>query len=242
MLMASHKLLGHEHIKIKIGPDSELLVRMQDRLGRALLLYGSFEKTITDCILSQLEEGMTVIDIGANIGYYTILMARAVGENGRVIAVEPNPVMVRELTRNIAINNIKNVDIESIALSHENGQIEFYCPEYGAESHGSLRPNRTFQINNTIAVQTERIDDLLARIGCKKVDFVKIDAEGAEYSIFNGGDKLLTQMKPRIIFECAETLREAFGGNVFDCLAYIHSKGYQLREIDYGMWLGRPLN
>ena len=240
MLMASHKLLGNEHIKIKIGPNSKLLVRRKDKLGPELLLNKSFEKTTTDCILSRIKEGMTVIDIGANIGYYTVLMARAVGESGRVIAVEPNPLMVRELTKNIAINHIKNVAVEKIALSHENGQIEFYCPEYGAESHGSLRPNKTFQVNNTISVKTEKIDDMLARIGCEKVDFIKMDAEGAEYSIFCGGNKLLTQMKPGIIFECAENLCEAFGGNVFDCLTYIHSRGYQLRQIDYGMWLGQP--
>jgi len=239
-MMFLQKISGRREVCTTLQTGDRFIIRIHDRIGREILMDESYEKTTREMLLSKIRKGMTVLDIGANIGYYTVLMARAVGDAGRVIAVEPHPAMVEELRRNIRINQIRNVAVEQVALSSDNGEAEFYCPESGAESHGSLKPNRTFDARGTIRVATERVDDMLARIGCRKVDLVKMDVEGAEYSIFLGSGDMLTRMRPEIVFECAENLCEAFGHTVFDVLAYLNAKGYRPVQFDYGMWDGKP--
>lgn len=235
--------LGFRTTIFKLKSGQVFRIRNIDKIGIQLFNDESFERTVRDAILSKVAEGMTVVDIGANIGYYSVLMAGKVGPGGRVIAFEPNPSVFEELKANVKLNDFANVESENIAIADQNGVQRFFMPLTGSEAHGSLRQNETFAAAQSIDVKTERLDDVLERLKVQAVDLIKIDVEGAEMAIFEGAGKLLgSDRKPTIVFECAENLCKAFGHRVYDVLSYLHSFGYSLEEVYWGIWLAVPVD
>jgi FkbM family methyltransferase len=145
--------------------------------------------------VSLLRPGMVVIDVGANIGMYAMLSARAVGPKGKVFAFEPVPEIYRRLTHNLAISGIVNVVPNCIALSDTAGTARFYLGHN--ESTGSLFRAKT---SATIEVPTETLDGFLDRCGVSRVDAVKLDTEGAETRIVRGMSRLLSRPDRPILF------------------------------------------
>ena len=241
VLFAAARVRGQETIPVKLQSGQVLAVRSTDIVGWEILNNESFENTVRHRILSEVQPGMVVLDVGANIGYYTVQMAAKVGAAGRVVAFEPNPVMVLELKRNLELNRLDNVSIQPIALSNRPGEAEFFCPPDGWEAHGSLQPNRTFQVDHTIKVPTRTLDEVIEQLGLAKVDFIKMDVEGAERNVFQGAKRTLSSSnRPAIFFECAESVCRPFGHYVLDVLQDDAAFGYVIEQIDYGSWLARP--
>lgn len=233
--------IGINTSKFKLKSGEKFIIRNIDILGLELINGESFEESTKDLIMNTVKKGMVVLDIGANIGYYTVKMATIVGEHGRVLAFEPNPLMVEELKTNIELNKFNNVQIFPLALSDKSGSLIFYNPQKGKEAHGSLRQNKTFNYDNTREVKAERLDDVLRNAGVDRVDFIKIDVEGAEYEVLAGAKELLlSDNKPIIIFETAENLCYAFEHKVFDVLKLVSDYGYEIENIDWGNWIARP--
>ena len=131
------RCIGIKYTLFYLESGEAFKVRNIDRLGTAIY-NGNFELVLKNALLSKLRTGMTVLDIGANIGYYTVLMASRVGKNGRVIAFEPNPVIYNELIDNIALNGFNNVQTLHMALADTTGYSKFFFPSEGQEAHGSL--------------------------------------------------------------------------------------------------------
>ncbi|MBI5791194.1 MAG: FkbM family methyltransferase [Rhodocyclales bacterium] len=145
-----------------------------------------------------LADGMTVIDIGANIGLYAVPMARAVGVNGRVFAYEPGTDNRHHLERNIELNGLGNVDVSSCALSNYVGT-------------ASLNINVSGELNSIVAgdadpsttesVKVSTLDAEMERAQWTSVDFVKIDAEGQEARIVAGSRRFLHDFSPLVMYE-----------------------------------------
>jgi FkbM family methyltransferase len=143
-----------------------------------------------------LEKGI-FIDIGANIGKYTVMQARKLGA-GKVIAIEPEPRAFEILKKNIGLNNLKNVIPLKIACSDSNGTADFWL---GAKGYGTA--HSLTEIRNTsrkISVNTETLDNIMKKLKIEKVDLIKVDVEGAEPRVFRGAKNVL-QGHPKIIFE-----------------------------------------
>jgi FkbM family methyltransferase len=232
---------GKKRVTARLSSGQRLSFRLNDQLARSIFADQSFEMTVRHRMLGKLKPGMVVLDIGSNIGYYAIEFAAGVGPSGKVVAFEPNPVMIAELTQNVALNRLQNVLIQPIALSNEESEGDFFCPQEGREGHGSLRPNETFQTTRKIRIRTRRLDDVLQELDIKAVDLIKMDVEGAEWKVFDGARRLLSDGKrPELFFECADLTCRAFGHSVLDVLNYISNHGYDLEQIDFGIWHGRP--
>ena len=233
--------IGKDSIQVRLQSGQPLVVRVNDLATKQLLEGETFEKGIREKIFADVKPGMVVLDIGGNIGYYTVQFSPLVESTGKVVVFEPNPAMIRELQRNVELNQLRNVTVQAVALSHQAGEAEFHCPPSGWEGHGSLRPNVTFQAIGKITVPTRRLDDVLEELKIASVDLIKIDVEGAEWSIFKGSPRLLSAArKPVIYFECAETTCRAFGHCVLDVLRDLGDRGYHIEQIDYGIWCARP--
>lgn len=231
-------IIGLNYVTFRLKSGELLKIRNIDQLGVELLKDSGFEKATHAIMMANISEGMTVLDIGANIGSFTIQMATKVGSKGRVIAFEPNPIVVEQLRENVQINKLENVTIEEVALSNSNDFATFAVPQLGKEAHGSFKHNPSFDVLETIIVKTERLDDALSRLNITKVDFIKMDTEGAERLIFGGAAQLLSStFKPMIIFECAEICCSEFGHTVFDVLNDLVKCNYVVKQYDYGMWL-----
>ncbi|MES2284321.1 MAG: FkbM family methyltransferase [Bacteroidota bacterium] len=241
LILNFKQFVGIKTSTFNLKSGEKFRIRNIDLLGLELINGESFEENTKDLIMNTVKKGMVVLDIGANIGYYTVKMASIVGDEGKVLAFEPNPLMVKELKNNIELNNLKNVQIHEIALSNISGSLTFYNPSKGKEAHGSLKQNNTFDFDDTREVRAERLDDVLKNAGIQKVDFIKIDVEGAEYEVLAGAKELLfSENKPVIIFESAENLCYAFEHKVFDILKLVSDYGYEIENIDWGNWIATP--
>lgn len=127
--------------------------------------------------------GQTVLDIGAHVGAYTILAASQVGRKGKVIAVEPHPENYRILLKNLMLNGLKNGFPVNVALLDRSGYVKLYLGKTTCR-HSILRSESTYE--KCLNVPCITADELLAKLGIGKVDWIKIDVEGAELKVLNG--------------------------------------------------------
>ena len=130
-----------------------------------------------------LEEGDVAFDVGAHHGWYTLYFSKRVGDNGCVVAVEPNPDNIRFLKRNIKLNNLKNVKLLPVALSDQDGETTLFV---GGHSGGHTIMADTKRGNMT--VQTCRLDTLLSRF--KEVELLKMDIEAAELIVLRASRQI----------------------------------------------------
>ena len=205
----------------------------------------SFETDVLQIYAGLIRPGSVVLDIGANIGLYSLLGSEMVGPKGRILAFEPEPNTHAVLLKNLSANRIKNVTALPMALSDRNGIVELAVPvvvkarfEYG-DSYLSMNPSATEGSSN--AIPCRRLDEVLEEMNISKVDLIKIDVEGAEYLCLSGAERLLQEdHKPIILLECDEILSRRFGHSVFDTLLLLHQHGYECEQIGLHQWIARP--
>ena len=143
---------------------------------------GRYEADVTQLFREAVREGMSVLDAGANVGYYTLIASRRVGPHGRVYAFEPDPLNFSYLTRNIAANSCANVRAFPDALGSACASRVFIPDPGGAE--GYIAQDSTAKTG--VAVRVTTIDEVLGKIGGPKIDLMKVDVEGSELDVLNG--------------------------------------------------------
>jgi len=138
-----------------------------------LSIHGTFEPRETELVARLVKPGDTVLDIGANIGYYTLLLAQCVGEGGRVYAFEPHPANAALLRRTIGESGYKHVVVEEKAVSSGSGRIKLYESEDGSVDHRIIENGY-----RAVDVETVSLDEYLP--DSQPVAFIKMDIQGAE--------------------------------------------------------------
>jgi FkbM family methyltransferase len=141
----------------------------------------------------KIRKGDVVIDIGANVGMFTVRAAKAVGERGLVIAVEPHPGNITLLYRNIKRLNLRNVLVLEKALGSNKRKAKLFLATPGTSSLVEKGEGRPF-----LWVEVDTLDNILSELGVKKVDLIKIDAEGSEVEILKGAQKTLNSKKVKL--------------------------------------------
>lgn len=230
--------IGKKTVQQRLLCGARMQLETNDHLAQQMRCEESFEPAVRKELMRIASRGINVIDIGANIGYFTVMASKLIGPDKRVFAFEPQARIVERLRGNVALNPSGNVEIFPMALSDKTGTIVFNLPQVGKESFGSIHANGRFEVMKTVEVETQRLDDVWAKLGNPEIGLIKVDAEGAELSILRGAEKLLTSpARPQIIFEANEENCKPFGHCVFDLLQYVHSLGYRLRQLDGEDWL-----
>lgn len=205
---------------------------------RQLYLVG--ERFVNEAVLvnSLLKPGSMVVDVGANIGYYVLLIARAVGANGRIIAFEPESDNLVELQMNVEGNRLSNVDVRPVAVGAEAGQVAF---ETGLNGRICLDTVAT----SPVMVPVVTLDTALTG----RVEFIKVDVEGYEGYVLGGAESTIKQWRPNLFVEIHPTLmfEEHTVDGVLDFLQGYYSdiKLYQSAARQsfaqkIGRYLGRP--
>ncbi|AYV49651.1 FkbM family methyltransferase [Caulobacter flavus] len=194
-------------------------------LGPHLLLDGYWEMWTTETIARLVKPGMTVADVGANLGYFTLLMADLVGAEGRVHAFEPNPPIAALLTRSVELNGLgERVTVHRNALGAVDGAVATLVTPHGEPKNAHIVEGAATGPGR-ITVAVRRLD----RMGLGEIDFVKIDADTAEQAIWRGMDGLLAGDRPlTVILEFAPARYEDPAG----FLALILSQGFSMSLID----------
>ena len=192
--------LGEGLVLARILGRPKMFLRSSDRgFACHLMLDGFWEMWLTQFLASQIKPGMTVVDVGANFGYYTLLFADAVGEVGRVIAVEPNPDTVALLRETVNLNGYeKRTRIVPYALGSVGGSAWLYTPD-GEPKNATLVEGPGCPGGHTIEVSTLTLDEVALEY--PKIDLIKIDAEGSEVNIIAGMGQLMARDRPMIVLE-----------------------------------------
>ncbi len=176
------------------------------------LLHNEFERMETKFVTRLLRRDMTVVDAGAHHGLYTLLASKRVGWDGRVIAIEPSPRECARLEKHLRLNRCSNTELVTCALGEDPGEAELYLVDGMHDWCNSLQPPSVDEPVRTVRVPVRRLDDVLAESGVTKVDFMKLDVEGAELSVLYGAMKLLhRESRPAILAEVQDSRTEAWG-------------------------------
>jgi FkbM family methyltransferase len=215
---------GSASLRIEVVP--------RDMTNRAMYLYGGFEISETRLVQALLAPGMTFLDVGANIGYYTLVAGRLVGGSGSVHCFEPNRAMRERLERNVQRNALANVVVHDEAVARSSGQVEFFVSTWDAnQGISSLLPGRGREERRVVPSIT--LDEFAASLGGRRIDLIKMDIEGAEPQAIEGGRTTFGAPEaPGLIFEAAEVAPMA---------ALLLPLGYKIRRLHYTLAGGLEL-
>ncbi len=138
----------------------------------------------------------TFLDVGANVGKYSVILGNQLKENGKVFAFEPEPSNLKALKKNLELNKLTNVIIIPFACSDKKDKLKLYLNEKNSGGHSLIKKQKKF-----IEVEVDTLDNIIKKYKIKKVHLIKIDVEGAEADVLKGAKIILERDHPRIIFE-----------------------------------------
>lgn len=197
------------------------------------LFINNFETTEIEFVRQSLQPGNVFLDVGANAGAYTIIAAKEVGTTGHVYAFEPGVRELSLLRHNIAINNLTNVTVIEKAVSNYKGTTKFAISQDGAMNSLAETNHPQQKIAEWQTVEIISLDDFVEDFGVQKLDFIKIDVEGAEHLVFEGAKNLLLNTKKiNILFEASDLNASGFGYSVKDFIQKIINSGLSVYYFD----------
>ena len=180
-------------------------------VGAAIAASSDYEPHLSSRFERCVEPGATVVDIGCNIGWFSMLSCALVGETGAVHSFDVSPANVASTARSAAANGFANIELYPFALGSESKLLRY---EVSRGTNGIVRPYHPSETDdgNVLRqlVRSVRIDDVLGELG--RVDVVKLDVEGAEYDVVMGATDLLTRHRPIIFTEYSPELIDAVSG------------------------------
>jgi len=216
----------------------ELVMNRDDAVVCGALTLGCYENSPRRIFRGLLKPGMTVVDVGANIGLYTAIAAGTVGPSGRVIAVEPESRNAQLMRQTLALNQFKNVEVVQAAVSDRTGPGQLFLNEENKADHRIFdRESR----RAVVPVDFYRLDDLLAELAVTRMDVVKMDIQGAEALALQGMRRTLTEnAEIRLMIEYWPWGLAQAGGDPRSVLRSIRAMGFRIFEIDDHAAHGRP--
>jgi len=212
--------------------DMEIELDIGEYIQSSIFYRGYYEPEVVRAIRSLLHKGQDAIDVGANIGCFTLIMADAVGPVGRVHAFEADPRLVDRLSRNTRLNRLENVVSNQMAVSNTSGLAQFYASaEADNWGLGSLQPLGA----NAVGISCRKItlDEYFrshhpARLD--RVGLIKMDIEGGEWPALLGASELVA-LRPALILEMCDLLTSRFGYSSKDFLGWLRSMGYECYRL-----------
>lgn len=231
--------LGDKEAVVTTTWGCRLVIRTDDYiLSPELMSTGTYESGLTKLLPQLLQQGATVIDVGANIGYYSVLAGQAVGANGYVIAFEPHPETARLLQVNLVMNHMwmsSKVEI-CAAYSHET-QLDFFARGRFA-SNSSLAPVTQAELDQLgdtqerMQVKAIDLDSYAQAAGRGSIQLLKIDAEGSELRVIEGADRILREARPRLVVEWSPGQQERCGYTPGEFVDRLRKLAYDVAVID----------
>ena len=192
---------------------------------------GNNEQPVQEALTRYLKAGDVFYDIGANVGFFTVIAAKLIAPRGSVYAFEPVPENVARLWQNVKLNGFRNVTVIEKAVSHVTGQAELLITSHpgGAALSTTTRPP---DVKRAITVDVIAIDDLVFQEKLVPPAVVKIDVEGAEIEVLQGMRRTLREFKPIVIYEIDDEKEESFKRKQHACDAFLCELGYQIASLE----------
>lgn len=207
-------------------------------LGWNVALFGTYEPQLRDLMRGILSTGCVAIDVGANTGWHSLLMALLVGHQGSVLAIEANPSVREILSFNLHVNKLSQVHILPFAAAASEGEVKFFAPKADdADSgNGHVACEEVGTGSEIVPVRSRTLDQMVTEQALKRCDLIKIDVEGYEWPVLQGAQKTITEFRPAVAFEYVPEYAQRGGGSPGLFTEYFSSLNYRLFTIQRN-WL-----
>ncbi|MCD4803668.1 MAG: FkbM family methyltransferase [Anaerolineales bacterium] len=215
-----------------------MFIDQDDSMG--LALNGEYEPVETKLILELVKPGAAILDIGANIGYYSLLFAKLTGPSGQVFAFEPDPYSYDLLQQNILENGYTNIFAFQLGVSDQNEELVLCRDPFNNLDHRVLKSDVKDNIEN---VRVVKLDDFLQEHSARPIDFIKMDIQGSEGWALEGMKELIKDSKTIQILTEYEPQRldqSGYGGVNF--LLQLEKMGFELIDIDQNFSAYKPIS
>ena len=207
-------------VKVSVVGGRQMYVDLRSTIGQGLFATGTFDIEAIKPALDALEPGATFIDIGANVGFYSILALDKVGPSGKVYCFEIDPRPIGVLKKTIGTFGLANVHLTEAAVSDTDGILTFVP----MSEHGHNRIDRGASAGRS--VRSVRLDTWMKENGVTRVDVIKVDVEGAEKFVLDGASETIARFKPLLLLEAADDTAASFGYTPRDLIEQLQGLGY----------------
>jgi FkbM family methyltransferase len=220
-------------VRIQHGPASGLWIRVNPRTGRQAQT-GEGEAAVQQEMVAQLRPGMTFYDLGANIGFFSLLGARLVGPSGKVISFEVDPEIAERLKENLSHNGFVQAMVEQKAVWSKDQMVSFARADKGMSPDRGLGHIAPEEPGGESLIRTEAVslDGFVASHPAP--DFIKCDVEGAEVAVFAGAERLLREKRPVVLVEMHSEENRAV------LVRKLQELGYRCKDVDANHVLATP--
>lgn len=203
------------------------LIWTKEDIGKKLLILRSFEANETEFFKRTIKSGDICLDVGGNIGYFSLNFAKSAGPDGRVYVFEPIERNVLTIRLAAIMNRLNNIEVLESAVADSSGEVSLEIPDDDS-AYAHMSTGRADA--RTATVKCITLDEFIKSKHVKKISVLKVDVEGAEHLVLKGASSLLTDKKIRPSVVMAELVNEflgRFGSSIRDIIRYMEKFGYK---------------
>jgi len=223
----------------------QFLLSYSYHIDRQMLIYGTYDRALHNAIEQRVKPGMVCMDVGANLGEMSLHMASKAGRRGLVYAFEPVPHVFQRVITHIARNGFgKNILAFAVALSDSNAPVQLAFTDQSADNQalGSIVNTHRAGLTRHIEVQGQTLDSFVVERGISRIDFMKVDIQGAEWLMLQGASDVLSRMQPELMLEISPSDLAEIGKDSRQLASLIESFGYQIYALERDGRPGRRLH
>ncbi|MCF3177249.1 FkbM family methyltransferase [Streptomyces sioyaensis] len=224
-----------DHPRRRVVPtrfDAAMAVDTQDLIQRFVYVFGVWEPHMTRWLQRRLRPGDTYIDVGANVGYYSLLASRLVGEAGRVVAIEASPTLHRRIVQHAELNHCDNIRVVHAAVSDERKTVSFIlASSHNMGAAGIVPYDGRAELR--LDVEARPLPDVLAQEELAAARVIKIDVEGAEGGVIRGLAPVLDRLRPdaELTVEVTPERMERLGDSAEELLETMRAHGFHVYRL-----------
>jgi FkbM family methyltransferase len=234
--LASHLWWFETHVEARTLFGNTLFVDAGEIIGRYIYYFGLWEPNVTNWICERLCPGDVFIDVGANVGYYSLLASQLVGDSGRVIAIEPLSELFHVLTQNLWRNNVRNVRTVNVAAWDVEDEVAIFTWPARPPGYTSVMPlwAKAWNLERHGQVHAKPLSTILQAGEMKAARIIKIDVEGAEWHVLSGMKSILSGGREdlELIVELTPSVLLSEGIRWRDVLSFFQAWGFNAYKIE----------
>jgi FkbM family methyltransferase len=199
-------------------------LKTENYIDKCIIETGFFEKDLTEVAKKLVKPGDCILDVGANIGYYSLIFSRLTGTTGKVICFEPTDFYGKVLRSNIEVNKYTNLEIVKVGLSNKEEEINIHI----GGSTASIHNPGNFLNESVENIHVTTLDNFIESHPLNKIDLIKLDVDGHEPIFFEGAWKTIEKFNPIIMMEVSHMHYLEAGYPVWEFYESLVSKGYKI--------------
>jgi FkbM family methyltransferase len=227
---------GDRYAVVRLDKGFRMKLDLADPEQLKVYFYGHYhERYEADLVQRLLSDDDVFWDVGANVGYFTLVAATALANRGQIIAFEPGKNAYERLSDNLALNAYENIRTFPMAVTDQEGEAVLHLAGDIADSSANLYQAAQAQAGQEVC-RTVSLDHFLAAEGLRPPDLIKLDAEGAELAVLHGAQGLLTASPPLWLMEMEEKNLAAAGASKAAVAQFLTGCGYRAAHLSKGRW------